>query len=40
MIDTRELFVGDIVRLEPGDQIACDGVLIEGYGMHLKRRHR
>lgn len=39
MIDTHELFVGDIVRLEPGDQIACDGVLIEGYGTYIKRGH-
>jgi Ca2+-transporting ATPase len=32
VVDTRELYVGDIIRLEPGDQIACDGVLVEGYG--------
>ncbi len=35
MVDMHELFVGDIVRLEPGDQIACDGVLVEGYGTIL-----
>jgi Ca2+-transporting ATPase len=35
VVDTRELYVGDITRLEPGDQIACDGVLVEGYDLKV-----
>jgi Ca2+-transporting ATPase len=39
VVDTRELYVGDITRLEPGDQIACDGVLVEGYGKIISYSH-